>query len=145
MLGRSIWLFRYLECQNPSIFSDFIDRGRNLQQFQKWNRTEYSTMCCISSDEKRAEGSTAQELGVANFYLTFNRLSVSDLIQRILLSPPDTAYTDLYRDPFHPVFLSWIRSWSLPKLCLRISPMKQHSDRISLQNIIACELCYYTS
>ena len=89
MLGRLIRLFRYLECQNPSIFSDFIDRGRNVQQFRQWNRTEWSTMCCISSDEKEAEGSTAQELGGANFQLqinlTFNRLSVSDLIQSHIL------------------------------------------------------------
>ena len=32
MLDRSIWLFRHLEYQNPSIISDFIGRNRILQK-----------------------------------------------------------------------------------------------------------------
>ena len=53
MSWRSIWSFRHLECQNPSIISEDIGRARMVQQF--WNggteeegknggRTEYSCL-----------------------------------------------------------------------------------------------------
>ena len=44
MLGRSIRLFRHLECQNPSIISGDIGKARSGQQFhrnggmEEWNR-----------------------------------------------------------------------------------------------------------
>ena len=34
MLDTSIWLFRHLEHQNPSIISDSIGSARMVQQFQ---------------------------------------------------------------------------------------------------------------
>ena len=33
MWGRLIWLFGHLECQNPSVISDFTDRGRSGKIF----------------------------------------------------------------------------------------------------------------
>ena len=37
MLGRLIWLFRHLECQNPSIISDSIGIPNGSE---KWEKSE---------------------------------------------------------------------------------------------------------
>ena len=39
MLGRSIFLFRHLECQNLSIISDSIGRARIVQHFLRSRRS----------------------------------------------------------------------------------------------------------
>ena len=51
MMGRSIWLLRHLECQNPSIISDSIGTARMVQQF--WNRgmDQRNTSDWIGSEE----------------------------------------------------------------------------------------------
>ena len=52
LLGRSIWSFRHLDCQNPSIISDSIDRRRGWEEIQRnGGGTEYivlysSFVCC---------------------------------------------------------------------------------------------------
>ena len=41
MLGRSIWLFGHLECQNPTIISDYIGIPRCLKKLGKSEEQEW--------------------------------------------------------------------------------------------------------